>query len=348
MYPYWLAQLADDTAIWSESFLSLEKMLIYIIEYSKKNYQHINSDKTKYLHLSDTPSKTPIVIDQKNTVKSVGDDGIYYLGMKMIESNDIDIQVEANLKARMGNIHNFYTWLEVNTTTPISIKLLVLYNCTLPAILYGVETWWNIDEFAEKISLIERKAIRRCLGVKQSTSNDIIYSKINKPVLISMIKDRQHMFFNKLNDLTEDEAIVKSILQLCNDSEPIKYYRNLVKDHKSICINERKVRMKDSTQTLTKRYTDLTNLEYSTTIYDSFINEELRIVLTRWRLSCTDLNTEMGRYTGLNPEERLCSFCPDYVEDEHHAIFVCRAYLGLRIQFSELLVEAPKRHFAVS
>ena len=145
------------------------------------------------------------------------------------------------------------------------------------------------------------------------------------------------MFFNKLNDMTEDEAIVKSILQLCNDSEPIKYYPNLVKDHNSICINERKVRMKDSTQTLTKRYTDLTNLEYSTTIYDSFINEELRIVLTRWRLSCTDLNIETGRYTGLNPEEILCSFCPDYVEDEHHAIFVCRAYLGLRIQFSELL-----------
>ena len=337
MYPTWLAQLADDTAIWSESFTSLETKLRYIYEYSENNYQHINSDKTKYLHLSPKPNSTPIVIDQKNTVKSVDDDGIYYLGMKMIRSNDIDDHVEKNLNEKMGNIHKFYTWLEINRTTPIKVKLLVLFNCALPAILYGAETWWNINKFEEKLALIERKAIKRCLGVKSGTPNDVVYSELNRPDLVSVIKDRQHKFFEKISELPEDEAIVKRICILCNNTNPIRYYQTLKNDHRTSSINDRITKMKNSDETLTKRYIEITNLEYSSVIYDSYMDEELRIILTRWRLSCTNLMIETGRYSGLLRNERVCSFCPNCIEDESHVLFVCQAYARLRIQFSDLI-----------
>ena len=60
----------------------------------------------------------------------------------------------------MVNIHKFYAWLEHNRDTPIGVKLLVLYNYALAAMLYGVETWWKIDAYREKILATERKALK--------------------------------------------------------------------------------------------------------------------------------------------------------------------------------------------
>ena len=68
MYSSRLKQLADDTAIWSESFRSLQAKLRYMYEYAEDNYQHINNVKTKYLHLSSNPVNAPILIDQKNAL----------------------------------------------------------------------------------------------------------------------------------------------------------------------------------------------------------------------------------------------------------------------------------------
>ena len=70
------------------------------------------------------------------------------------------------------------------------------------------------------------------------------------------------------------------------------------------------------------------------------MQEDLRIIITRWRLSCFDLAIETGRYNGTPRENRLCVFC-DTIEDEHHALFDCRAYESIRAQFKDLLRENP-------
>ena len=70
------------------------------------------------------------------------------------------------------------------------------------------------------------------------------------------------------------------------------------------------------------------------------MREDLRTILTRWRLSCFELAIETGRYNGTARDERLCVFC-DIVEDEHHAIFVCSAYNTIREQFKNILEEHP-------
>ena len=89
-----------------------------------------------------------------------------------------------------------------------------------------------------------------------------------------------------------------------------------------------------------KRYAELTDLNYCPALYESFVREDLRIIITRWRMSCIDLAIETGRYEGKSREERLCLFC-DVIEDEDHAIFRCKAYNNIRKDYQILLNENP-------
>ena len=99
---------------------------------------------------------------------------------------------------------------------------------------------------------------------------------------------------------------------------------------------ERNGRLKAADTTYITRYRNITNLEYCHSIYESYLREDLRIILTRWRLSCIPLFVETGRYKGIEREARLCLFC-NVVEDEEHALFNCEAYDSLRIGREELL-----------
>ena len=94
--------------------------------------------------------------------------------------------------------------------------------------------------------------------------------------------------------------------------------------------------MKDAETTYIKRYREITNLEYCYSICESILCEDLRIILTRWRLSCIPLLVEAGRYKGIEREAQLCSPC-NVVEDAVHAFFDCKAYNNLRLGREELL-----------
>ena len=63
------------------------------------------------------------------------------------------------------------------------------------------------------------------------------------------------------------------------------------------------------------------------------MNEELRTIVTWWRLPCPDLAIETGRYAGIVKHERLCSFS-DVIE----------AYTEVRKQFKDLLAANPTIH----
>jgi hypothetical protein len=240
----------------------------------------------------------------------------------------------------MGNMHKFYAWLEYNNDTPIKIKILVLYNCVFAAILYAAETWGDLTSITDKILQTERKALKRCLAVKSSTPDDLLYIELDRADIVANIRDRQHNFYRKLLSLDEDSAIILDVLKLCKELAIVKYYEGLCDDHCSKNLIEKKRSCTDADGTYSKRYVELTELKYCHALYETFLREDLRIVITRWRMSCFDLAIETGRYEGKAREERLCIFC-DIVEDEHHVIFNCRAYDNIRNGYRGLLVENP-------
>ena len=158
--------------------------------------------------------------------------------MLFICSNKMHDQIMANINDRMWNLHKFYAWLQYNTSTPIQNKLLVLYNCVFSAILYGAATWGDITSVSEKILQAERQALKRCLGVKSSTPDDLLYLEVGRADIVAITRDRQCKFYQKLMSLEEDTAVVLDVLEMCKGLSIVRYYESLHTNHQTMNLTE--------------------------------------------------------------------------------------------------------------
>ena len=213
------------------------------------------------------------------------------------------------------------------------------------SLLYSCEAWGNIDVIAEKLMLIEKKALKRCLGVKKGTTDDIVYYEINRADLVAVITDRQYKFFQKICLFQQDEAIVKYIVDRFMEMNLTWTRDNFMKlrdDNVEINKKERRKRINESDKTMCKTYNEITSLKEPTLLYSSMINDLDRIVITRWRLSSHRLHIETGRYKKpiVAKEDRLCSICRT-LENEDHALFKCTAHSYIRIRYQTLCDKYP-------
>ena len=55
-----------------------------------------------------------------------------------------------------------------------------------------------------------------------------------------------------------------------------------------------------------------------------------RVAYTKFRCGVAPIQIETGRYLRQPLEARICSFCPNHIEDEQHVILHCPAYDSLR------------------
>ena len=337
MDPYNLAQLADDTSFYATTILNLEYKFRAILSYSAERYQVPNISKTKYCNFSKKPYTDPITIDENVSIKSVDDKGYKYIGMMFYPTNDMDTIIQKNIDKRMGNIAKFYGWLEVNENTPIEVKLMVFDTCMWLAILYGCETWGDIKCIENRLSKIESKALKAILKVKSGTTTDIVYHELRRCSIIASIKDRQYEFYNKIQEMAPGTAIVQSIIEICEDTQILKYYRNLKKNNGEQEIAEREARIMNSTASMCRYYVDLQCANEKSCIYNNFVNDHYRYIITRWRLSNHKLKIETDRYNTSNDREsRTCDTC-NIMEDEEHVIFKCPLYATVRNAYPELI-----------
>ena len=168
--------------------------------------------------------------------------------MKFYPTNNLNKIISSNLNGRASNWRKFYSWLEVNEETLIEIKILVLDNCLFNSILYAVEVWGDYL-IEKKIRNAKQKALRSILNVKKGTSTDLIYNELKRPDIISKIKDTQYNFVSKMSTLHNEDAVVKSILDICRNTPFVDYYRSLTPNNKDRNINEqnRTVKCSDAT-----------------------------------------------------------------------------------------------------
>ena len=59
---------------------------------------------------------------------------------------------------------------------------------------------------------------------------------------------------------------------------------------------------------------------------NSIENVRDKTALTKIRLSNHDLMIEKGRHQGLQENQRVCPFCDNKVENEHHFVVECSTY----------------------
>ena len=106
------------------------------------------------------------------------------------------------------NFAKFHAWLSVNELTPIEVKLQTFDSCVLGAVLSSSECWGNIARVEAKLREQELTALRAIVGVKKGTTIDLIYHELNQCSIIAKIHDRQFAFFQKLCEMSSDDAIV--------------------------------------------------------------------------------------------------------------------------------------------
>ena len=94
------------------------------------------------------------------------------------------------------------------------------------------------------------------------------------------VKNIKRSQLNVDNTVTALENTAEKIKQMLTDNPDM--------DNSRLCtiINE----------TYTKRYTELTGIKYCHALYETYLREDLRILITRWRMSCLQLEIETGRY----------------------------------------------------
>ena len=217
-----------------------------------------------------------------------------------------------------------------------------------PSLLYSCEAWGNLKDLNTSLHLIERKALKACLGVKQGTPDDILYVETNKPDIIASIYLRQYNFYQKFIKLDYTNATAKSIWQKYMmiddklDKPFLDHYEKLEVQVLNDNIEKKKNNISNSSKAMHVRYRELFNLSYNDILYNSMVDDIHRTIITRWRLSCHSLFIETGRYKipPIPRSERTCTVC-SVVEDESHALFDCRAHASIRDNYRELLNEYP-------
>ena len=77
--------------------------------------------------------------------------------------------------------------------------------------------------------------------------------------IISVIKKAQYKFFAKLGTLDEDEALVISILRLCENTPIVEYYKSLLPDSKKSNVEEREQRVIEYNAPVLQYYRSIIN-----------------------------------------------------------------------------------------
>ena len=206
------------------------------------------------------------------------------------------------------------------------------------SILYSIEIWGDISCIEKELRLAEQKALRSILKVKEGTSIDLLYNELKRPDIISKIKDAQRNFYQRLQNLNNDDAMVKSILNLCNDTSIVNYYKSLAPKIKENNIRNREQLILESDASMLQYYTTIVDVKCKCAIYTNYINDRRRSIITRWRLSNHKLLIEIGRYNlpYIPREERKCIQC-NVLEDEAHAIYFCPAFGLVHQKYIRLL-----------
>ena len=234
-----------------------------------------------------------------------------------------------------------------NQDMPFSVKLKVLNVCFLSTILYGCESWLNVS--LKPVEKLYCGSIKVLLGVRSTTCNDLCLLELGMPSLQDYVNQKQRDFFQKLKNERvgrQDDPFLLSFQFMEENNKVLASYIEKLLERKNDILQEsvRKLKMKVEMSQRSKviTYKDLSPGLNKCNLYQMEIPEQIRVNITRLRLSSHNLKVETGRWSQIPREARLCTCGSGDVQTERHIIAKCPLTLHIRQKYNCLNVDTSE------
>ena len=327
---------ADDTIVISTD---RQKFIIKCNETMKffsENKLTLNIGKSKYLiinfsniiHLKSDLILEMGVLKYKESFK--------YLGVFISDSGSLKKDVKSYVDQKRGNVSiKFANFNKVNRNAPLSVKLKVLDTCVSSKLTYAAETWGS---YVNSADLCYKAGLRNALNVRRNTNNEIVFIESGKYPLHCKIKKLQIKFWTRVINyvnVNRDSALSKVLACAEENNIPyIRYYKNLLLTYENPknCENQLRAELsrkwKDKFIAAHNRDIDCKLATYYRInpllkhFNSKSYNENERILITRFRTGSHSMNIEIGRFSGVPRENRLCT-CGQNIQTVLHTFTEC-------------------------
>ena len=351
---------AADIVLLSKSEEGLQCMLNNLALYARKNEMEINVDKTKSMIFNKSGKffRRSFRFNNENIFTT---NSYKYLGFVVTPSgeitsglkdlNDRALRAYFKLKNNMGRYFRLYPDVTLN-----------LFDALIKPILLYASDFWGCLKMPSN-NPIENTHMRFCkdvLGVQRQTTNIAVLLDLGRVPIMLYGKKNCIKNWGRIHILGRANDIVISTHHIS--------IRNSLKWTQAVtdCLNSMGIgglsRNECIHKTAIKRMTDIFHQEAFAEInregsklrtygkikteigMEKYLccipNVEMRIAVSRIRLSNHDLMIEKGRHLKLELSRRNCPFClGGLLEDEYHFLLRCKTFSPLR---NELFLASKK------
>ena len=333
--------LMDDTVLISTTRCNIIKKVSILQEYCNEYGMKVNQSKTKFFVINGSETDLEALIVNELVVEHC--EMYIYLGSPFTSDGSVSSAVKVHANIKMSHVLKFVSFISKNNDVPFVVKKRVFEAALMSSLVYGCESWLAAD--LKPMIKLYNWCLKRLLGVRKSTCNDVCYVEAGYPPLQDLVRYKQHKFVKAMwqdRYLYDDDPLVfvikvvkstttctgKMLRDFLNNdvtelSEVMQRVRNGIIDSNT----SRRITYKAINPDLSTHY-----------VYKEKhnINERDRLSFTQFRVSGHSLACETGRWNrrgrGRLPlEERLCS-CGN-IQTERHTVEDCPLTHRLRSQY---------------
>ena len=243
----------------------------------------------------------------------------------------------------------------------------------LPILSYSCEVWAVDPKLAEKVELLHRQFLKQLLGVRKSTTNQIVLAEFGRFPLQIHFWQQILRYHNRAVSLPASRLDKLALVDGFWDSDDCTTFkvealsnnwrsavRRFTNTHGQqiiygkldipIIIEREQARwvenfLFDTERSSLQLYRNVYKATHSDYSYSDYLSKVKcyphRRLISRFRCGCHGLHVDTGRFgkgmEQLTREKRVCHAClSDSVEDEHHFLFDCSAYSQIRAEYNHL------------
>ena len=350
---------ADDTVIFADNEIGLQKALDGLNSYCKIWKLSVNCSKTKVLVFSGRKSNNnyPFILNDELL------EHVYsykYLGINFNFNGKFNQGVKA-LKEQGRRAMFSLLQKSKHLQLDIAVQIELFNSLVRPIITYGCEVWGN--SCIDIIESLQLEFLKYILHVKKSTPNCFVYGETGQFPLYIHVQSRLIKFWHKLK-LDHGSKMSSSLLNTLHECFEANIYKsNWLMSVKKILddcglsfvwldpysVNSEwlgkniEKRLKDMfIQSWMRQCTDC-NKSCNYQLFKNTFGIEsylvnlpvcYRIAMVKIRTSNHKLPIEKGRYRNVAREERTCTLCNlDKIGDEFHFLLECPLLSDIRSKY---------------